>query len=117
MDQPESAALAVDREAVVHVAQLEAGAVVSRTLDALRREVVVVLVELVAVAQAGVHGVDLVVVGQGAVGGGAVVEEDSPRADPPGRPHVEVRPRRGRHLRRERQYGVLPPLAWFKEKR
>ena len=113
MDQPERAALAVDREAVVHVSQLEAGAVVGCTLDALRREVIVVLVDLVAVAQAGVHGVNLVVVGQGAVGGGAVVEEDAPGADPPGCSHVEVHPRRGGHLRHERQYGVLPPLAWF----
>ena len=111
MDQPERAALAVDREAVVHVSQLEAGAVVGRTLDALRRQVVVVLVAPVAVAIAGVQGVDLVVGGQGAIGGRAVVEEDSPGVDPPGRPHAEVRPRRSRHLWHERQYGVLPPLA------
>ena len=43
MDQPVRAALAVDREAVVHVAQLDARAVVGRPADALRREVVVVL--------------------------------------------------------------------------
>ena len=57
-------ALPVEREPVVHVAEVEADVGVVGAVDADGREVVVVLQGGVAVAIAGVQGVDLVDCGQ-----------------------------------------------------